>query len=236
MRIRICLILVLLGLLVPAGTATAEPPRTVAVTGTATLQVPNDLATFRFGIEATRRSSSAALSAAAVRTRAVIAAMGPLGIAPADVTTGQTTVERVTRLLRPGSTVRVVEYIARASVVVMVRNVPIAGQVSTAAVAAGATSVSGPSFTASDPSETARQALAAAFADAQAKAARLAAAAGVDLGGPLTIREGVDVSTPNQPASQEAPDSGTARPRTPPPTRPGTSTVTANVSVVFEID
>ena len=230
------LVLVALALLLPASPAAAEPARTLAVTGTATLQVPNDLATFRFGVEATRRSSSAALSAAAVRTRAVIAALAPLGIAPADVTTGTTSVDRVTRPLRPGSSVQVVEYVARASVEVKVRNVSIAGQVATAAVAAGATNVNGPFFTATDPTETARQALAAAFDDAHVKAQRLAAAAGVELKGALSIREGVDVSTSVQEDSAQAPSSGEGRPRTPPPTRPGTSSVTATVSVVFEID
>jgi uncharacterized protein YggE len=104
-------------------------------------------------------------------------------------------------------------------------------------VGAGATNVNGPFFTASDPTETARQALAAAFDDAQVKAQRLAAAAGVELKGALSIREGVDVSTPQQvTADEQQAGSEPARPRTPPPTRPGTSSVTATVSVVFEID
>ncbi len=233
---RRCLALAVLILALSATPAAADTPRTITVTGSATLTVPNDLATVSFGVRTARRTTSDALSATSARLRSVIARLGSLGIAPADLATGTIDVQRTTRPLRPGSKAQVVEYVASASVRATIRDVPRTGEITSAAVAAGATSVDGPSFTAADPSETARQALAAAFADARAKAQRLADAAGIDVGDPVSIQEG----TPNIEAS---PQSGVApstqgaptRPRVPPPVRPGRSTVSATVTVVFEI-
>jgi hypothetical protein len=201
---------------------------TITVSGGATLAIPNDLARFTFGVSTRRSTSSAALSATAVRLRSVIARLAQMGIAPADITTGTISLERVTR---PGGEPRILGYVATGSVQVTVREVGRAGQVATGAVAAGATSVSGPFFSAADPGETARQALTAAFADAQVKAQRLADAAGVELGPPISIREGTSVSPEPQEVGAEERDGG--RRPTPPPVRPGTSTVSASVTVEF---
>lgn len=233
MRVRSFLAVAAIPMTVAAAPAPAHADEgRITVSGNATLAIPNDLARFTFGASVRRSTSSAALSATAVRLRSVIARMGQMGIAPADITTGTISVDRVTRPLRPGSQVEVIEYVASGSVRVVVRDVGRAGQVATAAVAAGATSVSGPFFSASDPGETARRALTAAFVDAQVKAQRLADAAGVQLGAPVSIREGTTV-TPETLAEEQAAAPEGGRPRTPPPTRPGTSTVSASVTVEF---
>lgn len=227
-------------LAVAPGYAVAAPEleRTIAVTGTATVKVANDLATFRFGVQDRRPTAAAALSAAAVRSRRVLDRLAGEGIAAADLTTGTIRVERTTRPARPGSRRQVVEFVASTSIEAVVRRVGDAGRVAAAAVDAGATNVSGPSFSVSDPGEAGRQALAAAYGEAERKAQRLAGASRVRLGGPIRIREGVDTSDATQdvlPSTQVNEPSG-GRPRTPPPTRPGTSEVTATVSVVFAVD
>lgn len=234
-----CLALVAAVLLVGAPPVGArETERTIVVTGTATLTVPNDLARFTFGVTSRRRSASDALSATSVRLRSVIARLQSLGIAPGDLTTGPIDVTRTRRPLRSGSRVTVSEFVASGSIRATVRDVQRAGAVATAAVAAGATSVSGPIFSPGDPGQTARVALAAAFADAHDKAQRLADAAGVDLGGPITIQEGTrtqsGASTEDVLGNTEPGAKG--RPSVPPPTRPGNSTVTATVTAVFAID
>jgi uncharacterized protein YggE len=228
-RLRICLVLVAAAVAIACSPAPVRADEgRITVSGNATLAIPNDLARFTFGVSTRRSTSSAALSATAVRLRSVIARLGQMGIAPADITTGTISLERVTR---PGGEPGNLGYVATGTVQVTVRDVKRAGEVATGAVAAGATSVTGPFFSAADPGETARRALTAAFVDAQVKAQRLADAAGVELGAPVSIREGTSV-TP-QPAEQEVAAGPEGRRPTPPPVRPGTSTVSASVTVEF---
>ena len=73
-------------------------------------------------------------------------------------------------------------FTAHSSVQVKVASVSRAGAILDAAVAAGATETSGPSFDRSDRSQLYRNALKAAFADARGKAATLAGEAGASLG------------------------------------------------------
>ena len=49
-----------LAVLVAPAVAVSDPPRTLALTGTATFHFPNVLASFLYGIEASLRMSSAA--------------------------------------------------------------------------------------------------------------------------------------------------------------------------------
>lgn len=72
---------------------------------------------------------------------------------------------------------------------VTVRRLAEAGTVVDRAVGAGATSVSGPELGVADIRAVYRRTLAAAYADARAKAEALAAQAGLRLGAPVRIRE-----------------------------------------------
>src|SRR6476659_625680 len=78
-----------LTLLVPA-TAGAAIERTVSVTASATLKVPNDTASLGFSVSKERRTRGAALRAVSSGLRGVIAAVqGIPGVGPGDVTTGR---------------------------------------------------------------------------------------------------------------------------------------------------
>jgi uncharacterized protein len=99
-----------------------------------------------------------------------------------------------------------------------------AGSLIDAAVAAGATSVSGPSWSTSDRDALYRKALADAVADARAKASTLADSSGLALGGIQTVVEG---STGGAPVPWAAADAGVAK------LEPGTQTVDASVTVTF---
>ena len=98
-----------------------------------------------------------------------------------------------------------------------------------AAVRAGATGVNGPNFFVGNPGAAYNSALTAAFDQARERAAALAARAGAALGPALSIEEGGGVATPEAPQAKSAP-AGEA-----PPVKPGTSTVTATVHVVFAL-
>lgn len=213
-------------LLVPASAAAQE--RTVSVQGTATQEVPNDTASLRFSVSKERRSRGAALRVVSIRLGAVIAAVqGFPGAGPGDVTTGRVSIAKITRKERP-------LYRASQSVTVILHQPELAGEIITAAIAAGATGTSGPHFFPGDPEQAYNNTLIAAFDQAKAKASALAARAGATLGPALSIQEGAEV-LPEAP-TQRAARGPQCTPTPSPPTKPGASTVTATVRVVFALE
>lgn len=211
-----------LGLAVPSGASAQE--RTVSVEGTATQQVPNDTAGLGFQVAKERRSRASALRVVSVRLRAVIAAVETIeGVGAGDVTTGQISVRKVVRGERT-------VYRASEGISVTLHEPDRAGELVSAAVAAGATGTRGPRFFAGDPEQAYESTLLAAFDQAKAKATALATRAGATLGAAISIVEGTE-AVPVQPQSKGA--QGVSAPA--PPTKPGASTVTATVHVIFEL-
>jgi uncharacterized protein YggE len=212
-----------LALLAPATAAALE--RTVTVRGTATQKVPNDTASLGFSVSKERKTRQAALRIVAVRLRAVIAAVQATpGIGQGDVTTGEISVRKV---IHDKHTL----YRASEGIGVILHQPEKAGELVNAAVTAGATGTRGPNFFAGDPDAAFNNTLLAAFDQAKAKAAALATRAGAILGAALSIEEGTEVTgTP-----QSAKGGEQAAPATP-PVKPGSSTVTATVRVVFALE
>jgi len=240
------LLALVLVLLVPAS-APAAIERTVSVTADATLKVPNDSASVGLAVSRERRSRGAALRAVASGLRGVIAAVqGIPGVGAGDIVTGRIAVRKAFRGER-------VVYRASEGISVTLHQPDKAGELVGAAIAAGATGVRGPSFFVGDSELAFTSALAAAFDKAKARATALAVRAGGVLGPALTIDEGegpelIPFEAKSAPASDcavSAPSAGTgpvAAKRTgaacgapSPPTKPGTSTVTATVHVVFAL-
>lgn len=211
-------------LLVPAGAGATE--RTVSVTGTATEAVPNDIAAMRFSVTKERSSRAAALQVTSARLRAVIAAVqGIPGVEAGDVTTGQISIRKVTRKER-------VVYRASEGIAVILHQPDRAGEATSAAVAAGATGTGGPRFFPGNPEAAYNSTLLVAFDRAKERAAALAARADAKLGPVISIAEGTEVAPSEPIAAQGA--KGVAAPA--PPTKPGTSQVTATVHVVFALE
>jgi uncharacterized protein len=217
-------LVLVLALLLPATASAAE--RTVTVKGSATRGVPNDAAKLGFSVSKERKSRQAALRTVAIRLRAVIAAVQATpGIGPGDVTTGEISVHK---------TIRGKHTVFRASegVGVVLHQPDRAGELVNAAVAAGATSTRGPDFFPSNPEAAYDNTLIAAFDQAKAKAAALATRAGAVLGPALTIEEASEVV----PTERNASAKGPRAPAPAPPTKPGASTVTATVRVIFALE
>jgi len=223
MRTRLPLALLVLFLLAPASALAQD--RTITVNGSATQQVPNDTAGLGFQVAKERSSRAAALRIVAVRLRAVIAAVEATpGVAPGDVTTGRISIRKV---IRDKRTV----YRASEGISVTLHQPDRAGEMVSAAVTAGATGSSGPRFFAGDPELAYESTLLAAFDQAKAKAAGLASRAGATLGPAISIEEGSEV-IPAQPQAEQK--GAAAEPA--PPVKPGSSTVTATVHVVFALE
>jgi uncharacterized protein YggE len=216
--------LVLALLLLPASASAIE--RTVTVKGSATQKVPNDAAKLGFSVSVERKTRQAALRVVAVRLRAVIAAVQATpGIGAGDVTTGEISVRKTLRGKRP-------IYRASEGVGVVLHEPERAGDLVNAAVAAGATGTRGPDFFSSNPEAAYNNTLIAAFDQAKAKAGTLAARAGATLGPALTIEESTEAVPIEGAAKAGAPDSSEPAP----PAKPGASTVTATVRVVFALE
>lgn len=240
---RLFALFVAAALVVPTAAAAAE--RTVSVTATVERQVPNDTAEVHFGVSKERAGRAAALRIVAVRLKAVIAAsQGVAGVGPGDVTTGSVSVRRVRRGKRP-------VYRASEGVTVITHQPEAAGDLIASGVAAGATSTQGPNFFVGDREAAYDAALVEALQKAKTKAGLLATAAGATLGPVVTITEGGAVTPPvAEPVAAEevtkcaAPQgvAGTSRAvshasacATPPPVKPGKSTVTASVAATFAL-
>jgi uncharacterized protein len=240
--IPVVLALSLLALAAPAA-ALGAAERTVSVEATATIKVPNDSASFGLGVSLERSSRGGALRAVSANLKKVVAAVQAIpGVGPGDVETGRISVAKA----KPG------RFRAGEGISVTLHEPANAGDLVSAAIAAGATGVRGPTYFVGATEAAYASALAAAFQKAKSKATTLAAQAGATLGAALTINEGGNPEIVPFDQAKSAPSAGagcgaTSEP-TPatkraqsnacapaPPTKPGVSTVTATVGVVFAL-
>lgn len=224
-RPPIALAALVLALVLPASASAVE--RTVTVKGSATQKVPNDAAKLGFSVSEERKSRGAALRVVAVKLRAVIAVVQATpGIGAGDVTTGAISVRKVTR--KEHTVFRASEGVG-----VVLHEPARAGELVNAAVAAGATGTRGPDFFASNPEAAYNNTLLAAFDQAKGKASTLATRAGAILGPAVTIEESTE-AVPIE--GGRASPKGAADTAPAPPAKPGASTVTATVRVVFALE
>jgi uncharacterized protein YggE len=220
--------------LVPAA-AGAATGRSVTVTASATVKVPNDTAKIGLGVKREKKTRAAALQATAAGLRRVIATAKAFpGVGEGDVQTGRIDV-------RPVKKGKVTVYRATEGAQVTLHEPSKAGELIGKVIAAGATGVNGPSFTVGNEEEAFAKVLGAAFVKAKERAAVLAAQAGAKLGAAITIEEGegAEFIGPRtfEAGAEEGGESssGAAKSAPTPPTTPGTSTVKATVHVVFEL-
>jgi uncharacterized protein YggE len=215
--------------LLPAA-AGAATGRTVTVTASANLKVPNDTAKVGFGVKRERKTRTAALQATAAGLRQVIAAAKTFpGVGEGDIRTGRIDISPVQKG-------KVTVYRATEGIQVTLHEAAKSGELIAEGLAAGATGVSGPSFTVGNEEEAFAKVLAAAFDKARERATVLAAQAGSHLGQALTIEEGEGAEFIGPRFDAAETESGTAVKAAPtPPTKPGTSRVKATVHVIFEL-
>jgi Uncharacterized conserved protein len=209
------------------GTEPALHTLTVAASGKVTV-VP-DVARVYLGVSLTKPTVKEARAAAATAMTNILAAIKALGVADADI---QTTGLSLSTQYASGSSTRIVGYAISEQVQVTVRDLDKAGDVVDAATAKGATDVNGISFEIANPAKAQNDARAAAVAAARDSAVAMASAAHVTLGAVVSI---ADASAPTPiyygAASAAAPmlDLKT-------PVQPGTQDVSAEVTVVYELD
>lgn len=200
----------------------APDGRSVTVTGTASVQAVPDQAGFSAGVSTDAATARAALAANATKAARVLEALQAAGVAKNDLQTQDVTVSP-----RWNDRGEQDGFSAHTSVQVHVRDVRQAGRLIDAAVSAGATETSGPSFDRGDRDALYREALRKAFAEARLKAETLAGEAGASLGRVLRIEEAAPASPEPMPLALRAAAEGTT------PVEPGRQKVQAGVTVTF---
>ncbi|MBE2183517.1 MAG: SIMPL domain-containing protein [Anaerolineae bacterium] len=180
---------------VAAQDAPETPTRTITVTGLGTASGSPDQAILSLGVELRSQDLGEAVDQVNAAVAAVIEAMQAAGIAPEDIqTTNFSVYQDVPGYPMPAdsgttSAEPVYNYVVNNMVQVRVRDTAQLNAIIDAGLAAGANRIFGLSFAIGDQTELENAALEDAVADANSRAATLAAAIGVTLGDPISIRE-----------------------------------------------
>ena len=209
-------------------TSAGATPNTVTASGTGTTQGAPDTAQMSFGVTTTSSDAKSALDDASTTAAQISSAVKKQGIDAKDIQTTDVSVYPQT-VDHSGKQV-ITGYQASLTVQVKVRDISRLGEVISAANAAGANTISGPTFTIADQAPLRAKAIDAAVADARKSAEAMAQAAGKSVGEVLSISSS-DVSPVPSPMYGASDSASAAKV----PIEPGQLDVTANVVVVFEL-
>ena len=218
-----------LALLALATSAWAADPRSISMTGHGEIRAVPDMAQISAGVTSNAATAAQALAANSSRMKSVFAALEKLGVPEKNI---QTTGFFVSPQYTNGdnnNARRLTGYQVSNEVSVRLDDVGKLGTALDALVTAGANQMNGISFSIRNPAPLLEKARADAIADARTRAETYAKAAGVSLGPILSINEGA-TETP-RPMYRMAVTVAAA----PVPVAAGEQSVTADVSVVWEI-
>ncbi|HEY1961227.1 MAG TPA: SIMPL domain-containing protein [Rhizomicrobium sp.] len=230
---RIVLPLVLLAPVLAHAQAAEPESRLLTATGQGEVKAKPDQATLSAGVLTDGKTAGDALAANSRAMNQVFATLKRFGIADRAIQTSNFSVTPQYPDYNSKQPRRIIGYQVSNNVTVTVDNLDRVGPALDALVASGANSLGDVSFSVRDPKPLEAQARADAVQDATAKAAAMAHAAGVALGPIVFIGEG-DISAPAMPMRRmmaAAPMAAAA----PPPVAAGEESVTASVTVTWEI-
>jgi uncharacterized protein YggE len=208
----------------------AADPRSISMTGHGEIRGVPDLAQVSAGVTSNATTAAQALAANSSRMKNVFAALEKLGVPEKNI---QTTSFFVSPQYTNGdnnSPRRLTGYQVSNEVSVRLDDVSKLGSTLDALVTAGANQMNGISFSIKNTTPLLEKARTEAIADAHARAETYAKAAGISLGPILSISEGG--AEPPRPVMYRM--AAMAAPA-PPPVAAGEQSVTADVSVVWEI-
>lgn len=219
----------------PGQEAGTSSRRTVSVTGHGEVDATPDLAVISFSIETTGTKAADAIADNARRADAVIKAVrSTLGKDDRVATTRYSLEPRYEQTRRgEGEQPRIVGYVARNEVRVETRAVDALGSLIDTATAAGANRVANLQFTLSKKNEHQGAAIEGAATDARAQAESIARGLGVKL---IRIVAATTSSGPVVPMRRFDYGMMAAEARSPTPIEPGTVSVSATLTVTWEIE
>lgn len=200
----------------------------LSTSGQGEAKVTPDRASVMVNVQTRGLSAAAAAAENATKTRAVLDALGKLGLAKDQLSTEGYSVYPEMRYDKDGGSPRVAAYVVTNTVRAETKRPEQAGAIVDAALSAGANMINGLTFYASSIDEARREAISAAVGSARADAEAMARAAGGALGELLELSTGgptipprpmYDVSSMRAKSAQEAT-----------PVNPGQQTVTVFVT------
>ncbi|HEY3266456.1 MAG TPA: SIMPL domain-containing protein [Armatimonadota bacterium] len=173
--------------------AQSAPGPLISVVGEATVERKPDLVTFTMGVVAKAATIETARAAAAAKMAAALRSLEKAGVKRTEIETSEFSVSRVwdptVGPLVRGRHAGAARYRVSNTLSVSTARVAEAGHIVDTALRAGLNDVYGPSYRLKDKASAQREALAAAFGDAKAKAIELVAAAGRRIGAAYRITE-----------------------------------------------
>jgi uncharacterized protein YggE len=186
---RIVMIAVATLLALTPGLASSEE-RQIVVQGEGRVSAAPDTAIIALGVQREARDARTAMRDASEAMTLVLSRLDQAGIAPEDIQTTRVGLDPRWQHSQDGAPPRVTGYVASNDLSVRVRDLDALGGLLDAVVSEGANTMNGLSFSVADMEPLEDAARIAAVEDARRKAATLADAAGVTLGGVVTLSEG----------------------------------------------
>ncbi len=227
----------LFGVVSPAGAqvSAARPVAHIDVSGQGSVDRMPDQVVVSFSIVTNDDNAAKATSAANTTYNALVAGLRALGLDPAAIKTTSYSVNYNARPPQPNPQFQQrYGFVVSRVVAVTSAKTDQVGTIVDAGIAAGVTNVNNIAFGLHDSRAAYRTALAAAVADADAQARTIAAAAHVRIVRVLTIGTGGSPG-PIRPMDTFAVRAAAAPPPVPTDVQPSDLTVTASVSVSYEI-
>jgi uncharacterized protein YggE len=223
-----------LGLLLGAALAApawAADPRTLSMNGHGEVRAAPDMVSITAGVTSSAVTAGQALAANTSRMTTVFAALEKMGVPEKDIQTVNFSISSQYSNGDNNTPRRLTGYQVNNDVSVRLNDVSRLGGALDALVSAGANQMNGISFDIREPAPLLEKARTGAIADARARAETYAKAAGVTLGPILSISEGGgDAPRPMYKALNMVTVSASRV-----PVAAGEQSVTADVSVVWEI-
>jgi uncharacterized protein YggE len=162
----------------------------LTVVGTGTVEADPDVAYLSLGVDLKADNAAAVVADATGKMESLLAALKAAGVADADIRTAGYNLWVEQRYdPQTGQPTGVIDYHVVHTVRVTVHDLGKVGTLLSAAVEAGANTVSEVSFSVADPDKLATQARQKAIADAQQRAQEMAQAMGITLGKVVSVSE-----------------------------------------------
>ncbi len=211
----------------------APPQRLLNVTGTGTVYLQPDVAYINIGVHTELATAAEAVADNNLQTQQVIDALKTFGLKETDIRTAYFSIYPSVQYDPQTNERRGTTYVVDNSVYVTVRDIDKLGDLLDATLSAGANSVNSIQFDVEDKSAATKEARDAAVKDAAQQANELASAAGIKLG--ELQRIDFYSSVPPQVFSAYGKGGGGGAEAASVPIQTGQLTITATVSVSYEI-
>lgn len=208
-------------------------PRVISVAGVGEVKTRPDMAVINTGVTSEAATAQEALAKNNTAMTAVINALKNAGVAEDDIQTSNFSINPVYPPYQPNQTTppRISGYQVSNQVSARVKELAKLGAILDTLVRAGSNQISGIAFDVNEPKPFLDDARKKAVADARSRAELFAAAAGVQLGRVVQISESTTVTPPIPMFRREA----AMAQDTSVPIAAGQQTLSANVSITYEI-